>query len=288
MNRTVYLAGKFRDPRIPSFIQELRGLAGIGVTHDWTLEKDKPQSEAAVFDMEGVVQCDIFVAVMDDLTYDYRGTFTELGAALALKKPILLVRGSVEQYAKTNCFFLHPSIFHVSSFSSVLQILSGPKKLLIIGPGKHGKDTVAEILSVKMSLKFASSSETANEICVFPHLKEKYQYKTPKECFEDRHNHRVEWYELICAYNKKDRTRLTREILSQNDIYVGMRDGEELERSRGLFNLVLWVDASERVLEKDPSLHIEESEADLVLRNNDSLWEMKERLERLIYLLQVR
>lgn len=285
-NRTVYLAGKFRDPRIPLYVEELRKIPGISVTHDWTLEKDKPQREAAIFDMDGVVQCDIFVAVMDDLKYDYRGTFTELGGALALGKPILLVKGCDEQYARTNCFFLHPSIFHVTSFDAVLRILSHPKKLLIIGPGKHGKDTVAEQLAQRLPAKFASSSETANALCVFPSLREKYGYVSLKECFDDRANHRVEWYNLICEYNKEDRTRLTKEILSQNDIYVGMRDDQELENSRSLFDLVLWVDASDRVKEMDPSLKINVNDSDLIIGNNESLESLRERVEKLVYLLK--
>lgn len=285
-NRIVYLAGKFRDPRIPLYLEELQRIPGISVTHDWTMEKDKPQREAAIFDMEGVSRCDVFVAVMDDMTYDYRGTFTELGGALALGKPILLVKGCDEQYARTNCFFLHPSIFHVTSFDAVLRILSSPKKLLILGPGKHGKDTVAEKLAQGLSVKFASSSETANAICVFPTLSKKYGYETLKECFDDRQNHRVEWYELICEYNREDKTRLTREILRLNDIYVGMRDDSELENSRPLFDLVLWVDASDRVKELDPSLHINMNDSDLIVGNNESPQLLYDKMEKLMYLLK--
>src|SRR6478752_3803007 len=105
-DRVVYLAGKFSDDRIHSYIEELNKLSGVRVKYDWTLERDKSQRKAALFDMEGVIGCDLFVAVMDDPSYDYRGTFTELGGALALSKPILVVGGDGgdKQYAKTNCF----------------------------------------------------------------------------------------------------------------------------------------------------------------------------------------
>jgi hypothetical protein len=32
-------------------------------------------------------------------------------------------------------------------------------------------------------------------------LKEKYGYADEEECYADRHNHRAEWYDAICAYN---------------------------------------------------------------------------------------
>lgn len=280
--RVVYLAGKFLDQRIPGYIRELCLLTDIKVTHNWTLEKDKSQRDAASFDIEGVSQCDIFVAIMDDMTYDYRGTFTELGAALALEKPILVVKGPFEQYARTNCFFLHPLVTHVDSFEVVLKLLKRPKKFLIIGSGRHGKDTVAEYLSSKAGLRFASSSYTANSVCVYPILKVKYGYKSEDECFLDRSNHRVEWKNLICDYNKEDKTRLTREILGRNEIYVGMRDDQELRESRNLFDLIIWVDASDRVKEKDPSLGIKKEEADLIIENNESLFGLEKRLDNLI------
>ena len=46
------------------------------------------------------------------------------------------------------------------------------------------------------------------------------------ECFEDRVNHRSEWFDLITNYNKEDRTRLTKEILK-----ISVKDFELLEKS---------------------------------------------------------
>lgn len=287
-DRVVYLAGKFGDDRIHSYIEKLNKLSGVRVKYDWTLERNKSQREAALFDIEGVVRCDIFVAVMDDPSYDYRGTFTELGGALVLSKPIIVVGGDCDdkQYAKTNCFFHHPSIIRVKSFDIVIKLLSKPRRFLVIGAGKHGKDTLAEELSQNLRLSFASSSLAANKFAVYPTLSEKYDYKSEEECFEDRRNHREEWYNLICSYNKEDKSRLAKEIMSSNNIYVGMRDLEECRCSRPLFDLVLWVDASERITEKDPSLHIPCEEADVIIDNNDTLEEFTKRVDKLLYLVK--
>jgi len=69
-------------------------------------------------------------------------------------------------------------------------------KLLIIGHARHGKDTLAELLRDTFELKFVSSSQAASDIFIFDELKDKYGYTTPEECFEDRVNHRAEWYDM--------------------------------------------------------------------------------------------
>lgn len=74
-------------------------------------------------------------------------------------------------------------------------------RLLIIGPARHGKDTLAETMRDNFGLNFKSSSQACSDIFIFNELKDKYGYTTPEECFEDRLNHRAEWYQLICGYN---------------------------------------------------------------------------------------
>ena len=78
---------------------------------------------------------------------------------------------------------------------------------MILGSARHGKDTMAEILRDEFGMTFESSSQSAADIFLYDLLKEKYGYETSEECFEDRHNHRQEWYEAIKAYNKDGCTR---------------------------------------------------------------------------------
>ena len=157
-------------------------------------------------------------------------------------------------------------------------------KLLILGHGRHGKDTFAEILEEKFFLKFASSSQSASDIFIYDVLKDKHGYKNSVECFEDRSNHRTEWYNLICDYNKDDKARLAKDILKRADCYVGMRDIGEINEcmKQGLFDLIIWVDASERLpLEDKGSFNIEMSSADIVIFNNGTLEEFENKVIRL-------
>ncbi len=157
-------------------------------------------------------------------------------------------------------------------------------KLLILGNARHGKDTFAEILRDNYGLNFKSSSQAAADIFLYDKLKEKYGYTTPEECFEDRVNHRKEWYESICEYNEDDRSRLAKSILSMSDCYVGMRDRAEIDEcvKQGLFDLIVWVDASERLEEEDPSsFNIDKSYAHIIVDNNGTLSEYRKRVIRL-------
>jgi len=147
-------------------------------------------------------------------------------------------------------------------------------KLLVVGSARHGKDTFAEILSQEFDMTFESSSQAASDIFLYESLRGKYKYKTPQECFEDRMNHRQEWYELICEYNKDDKARLAKGILERTDCYVGMRDSVEIKEclKQKLFDIVIWVDASERLpMEDASSFNIDKSCADIVVENNDTL-----------------
>ena len=102
-------------------------------------------------------------------------------------------------------------------------------KICIIGNARHGKDHAAEYLQKNYGLNFTSSSLFASNLFIFDKLKNKYNYKTSKECFEDRIHHRKEWFDLISEYNNP-LTKLAEKMLKNNDCYVGMRSDLELQQ----------------------------------------------------------
>lgn len=127
-------------------------------------------------------------------------------------------------------------------------------KVLILGHGSHGKDTLAEMVAHITSLSFTSSSRAACEKAVFPFIEPKYA--SIKACYHDRRNHRETWKRLIGEYNTPDKARLIKEVLAEHDIYVGLRCPEEYAAGKHLFSHTFWVDASRR-LPLDPSMNIE-------------------------------
>lgn len=149
--------------------------------------------------------------------------------------------------------------------------MNSQPKILIIGHGRHGKDTVAEILQTFYGLNYISSSEFCAEKVCFPALKDQYGYKDWRECFNDRHNHRSEWFDLISNYCKEDPSQLGRDIFEVSDIYCGLRNRRELFalKNRAIFDVCIWVDRSDHLPpEPKDSMNLEPWMADLIIDNN--------------------
>ncbi len=156
-------------------------------------------------------------------------------------------------------------------------------KVLVLGHGRHGKDTVGEILQEEYGFTFQSSSQAAAEIVVRPYLSALgIHYDSAEECYADRVNHRDHWYDAITEYNIQDRSRLCRRILKTSDMYVGMRNREELLVSRELFDIVLWVDAFDRCPpENVDSCTVLRSDADVIIDNSTTQIDLRRRVRAL-------
>lgn len=166
---------------------------------------------------------------------------------------------------------------------------AGPnKRIILLGHGRHGKDTVAEILRDDYGYKFQASSVFCAERVMMPYfngLQSHIGYACVEDCFNDRHNYRATWFDQIEAFNYPDRTRLARELFEENDIYVGMRSAKELQacKTAGVADLIIWVDASDRMPPEDASsCTVEPWMADYVIDNNGTLEDLKYNIEALV------
>ena len=159
------------------------------------------------------------------------------------------------------------------------------KKLLVIGHGRHGKDTVCEILRDKYGYSFESSSQFCSKLFIYDRLKDKYGYDNEEQCYADRHNHRAEWYDSICNYNVPDAARLGREIFKAHDIYCGLRNKREYfaMKNTGVFDYAIWVDRSDHLPKEDSSsMSLQHWMADYTIDNNGSLDELRFNIDQLM------
>jgi len=158
-------------------------------------------------------------------------------------------------------------------------------KLLIIGHGRHGKDTVCELLENLYGFNFKSSSKFCSERFIFNNLKDMYGYSDEDTCYADRHNHRQEWYDAICAYNIPDPARLGREIFEEHDIYCGLRNKKEFHamKNTGVFDYAIWVDRSDYLPpESKESMTLEIWMSDFVIDNNGTLDDLRNNTNQLM------
>ena len=172
--------------------------------------------------------------------------------------------------------------------------------ILILGHKRHGKDQVAEYIKKYFGLKFNSSSREALDL-IFPTLDGLYDYTgqleriknllpsntevnfTAKDlAFYDRHNKRILWRDLIKLVNAMDLTALSRKILTNNQMYVGMRNFEEYNASKHLYDLILYIDAFDRKPEIDESMDIPYiSEEMIKMTNNGTLLALESKVKNL-------
>jgi len=135
----IYVAGKWHDKeKIQGYMNDLKEL-GHEITHDWTTYESDPNNsfqDMADRDIDGVMNADVLVVIMDDDKYPYRATFTELGVAYATKKmrqdyKIFILCPSwphVDEkdrpYYSTNCFFRASGIdVYASEWKHILRLL---------------------------------------------------------------------------------------------------------------------------------------------------------------------
>jgi hypothetical protein len=160
---------------------------------------------------------------------------------------------------------------------------------MLMGYGRHGKDTVAEYLRDKYGYTFTSSSWACAEE-LFPLFKLFFGYKDVDQCFEDRHGgNRPIWHEAIKLINKGDKAYLGRKIYSENDIYVGIRCIEEFRaiKRKKLFDFSIWVDRSEVLPpEGKGSCTVTKEDAEIVLDNNGTLEDLYRRIDKLVLAME--
>ena len=158
-------------------------------------------------------------------------------------------------------------------------------KLLVVGHGRHGKDTVCDILSKKYGFSFESSSQFCSKLFIFDELKDKYGYKDEIECYADRHNHRTEWYNMIHDYCKEDLARLGRNIFAEHEIYCGLRNKREFfaMQNEEIFDYAIWVDRCDHLPKEDPSsMSIEQWMCNYTIDNNGDLARLEKNVDILV------
>ena len=135
----LYLAGAYEERGI----MRARANTLVGfcdITHRWfDLPETRPAERTAVAtrDLQGVRDADAVFACIDVFNYPYRGTWTEVGAAIALGKHVIIymplgrpVNGPGKERPPTNAnesnvFAHHPGVQCFTLWDDAIKVLKG-------------------------------------------------------------------------------------------------------------------------------------------------------------------
>jgi nucleoside 2-deoxyribosyltransferase-like protein len=133
MMYSAYVSASSKRKEVALMVMNLLRRGGIAITLDWTREEGDsvPEdarkmyfTENAMRDIEAVKRADVVIAIVDPECPSL-GTWTEIGAALVLDKPVLIV-GGPEIWAGSGLtvFAHHPNVHAIENYSSLLEAIS--------------------------------------------------------------------------------------------------------------------------------------------------------------------
>ncbi len=154
--------------------------------------------------------------------------------------------------------------------------MTTPKRILIVGPGRAGKDTACEYLAKITELRFAGTTSLylAKYVAARLGVSEQEAYRT-------RHQNRNFWHRVGNEVRKQDPGLLIRESLKHAEIVGGVRALAEIVacRDEHLVDLIVWID-NDRV-PRGSTLTFGERECDVIVPNHWGLEDFHGRLLRL-------
>jgi len=105
----IYVSGKFAHREHVIEIVDLLTVSGHHVnTFDWSVHVSntfKKRETGVINNMEDIKLCDILIAVMPNPDSIYKGTWVEIGAALALDKKVVILGRDIK-----SIYIAHPNI----------------------------------------------------------------------------------------------------------------------------------------------------------------------------------
>jgi len=149
------------------------------------------------------------------------------------------------------------------------------KKVLVLGNSKSGKTTAAEMISKilgspppKNCSDFIIEDYAAGRVTIPSKALE-----LAKSIAKNKDPYRQDLFKFGLMRQKTDPAYPVSEAVKQTNVVTGVRTKENLDASRNLFDLVLWIDRDEAVANSTDQLG--PSDADVVIDNNGTLGDLK-------------
>ena len=116
----VYVASKWENKKRVQEVMSLLKASHHEITYDWT-HCEVSNREQAILDLRGVAEADVVIGIFED-DVAYKGALVEVGAALALGKPVYVVGNA--PVVDLCIFFKHPNV-HLGEDKFLLDFCGG-------------------------------------------------------------------------------------------------------------------------------------------------------------------
>ena len=147
------------------------------------------------------------------------------------------------------------------------------KTICFVGSGRSGKDASLVTLASITGLRNAGTTSLYLTKYVAQVLG-----VTEEEAYRDRHANREVWYRIGNEIRVNDPGKLLREALEVGPLTGGIRDYAEAVAARSLVDLIVWIQNDN--VPEDPTLMFGPDMADVVIQNNGTLFDLREKLTR--------
>lgn len=121
-------------------------------------------------------------------------------------------------------------------------------KILIVGPGRCGKDSLGEFINKNSKHTYAGSTSKF----LAKYVAQQFQISI-EQAYELRHKHRERWFEIGNSIRESDHGLLQKEALAVGNVVAGIRDFREITWACccDIYDHIIWIDAD---VEQDPTL----------------------------------
>lgn len=147
------------------------------------------------------------------------------------------------------------------------------KTVCVVGHGRSGKDESLSILSSITGLRNAGTTSLYLTKYVAAILG-----VTEEDAYRDRHSNRELWFKIGNEIREGDPGKLLRESLAVGPLTGGIRDYAEVVAAKDIVDLIVWIQ-NDRV-PVDPTVKFGPEMADIIIYNNGTVPELRERLAR--------
>jgi hypothetical protein len=162
--------------------------------------------------------------------------------------------------------FVERSVFKFELSYELLQNIKPDHrslpKILIVGPGRCGKDSLGEFIHNNSKHTYAGSTSKF----LVKYVAECFRIP-PEQAYPLRHKHRERWFEIGNATRENDHGLLQKEALAVGNVVAGIRDFREIAWAcyNEIYDHIIWIDAD---VEQDPTLTFTANDIAVMLKDN--------------------